>query len=190
MLARMQVRFLAHRVGDTFSGRVTGVNAFGFFVALDEVFAEGLVRLVDLPNDYYRYDEVRMRLTGRKTGSSFALGDQVRVTVAHVDIRRRHVNLVLPEEESEPEAVSSEQEAEKAGRERTKTWGAKAKRGREKAKSRGERGKERITPVGRTSPAAQAKRRARRPAPAAFSTGWKACATKRGDPAGRPYGAG
>ena len=35
------------------------------------------MRLVDLPNDYYRYDEVRMRLTGRKTGSSFALGDQV-----------------------------------------------------------------------------------------------------------------
>ena len=77
MLARMQVRFLSHRVGETFSGRVTGVNAFGFFVALDEVFAEGLVRLVDLPNDYYRYDEVRMRLIGRRTRRSFALGDQV-----------------------------------------------------------------------------------------------------------------
>ena len=95
MLSRMQVRCLAHRVGETFSGRITGVNAFGFFVSLEEVFAEGLVRLVDLPNDYYRYEEVRMRLTGRKTGRSFALGDQVRVKVAHVDIRRRHVNLVL-----------------------------------------------------------------------------------------------
>jgi ribonuclease R len=101
MLARMQVRLLARRVGEVFSGRVTGVNAFGFFVALDQVFAEGLVRLVDLPNDYYRYDEVRMRLTGRKTGASFALGDQVRVKVAHVDIRRRHVNLVLAEEGEE-----------------------------------------------------------------------------------------
>lgn len=115
MLARMQVRFLYHRVGETFSGRVTGVNAFGFFVALDEVFAEGLVRLVDLPNDYYRFDEVRMRLTGRKTGASFSLGDPVMVKVAHVDIRRRHVNLVLPEEESEPEALSSEPEPEKSG---------------------------------------------------------------------------
>jgi len=123
MLARMQVRFLSHRVGDTFSGRVTGVNAFGFFVALDEVFAEGLVRLVDLPNDYYRYDEVRMRLTGRKTGASFALGDQVRVTVAHVDIRRRHVNLVLAEEESAPEAVSREPEAAKAAPKRRRLGG-------------------------------------------------------------------
>ena len=100
MLARMQVRCLARRVGETFSGMVAGVNAFGFFVTLDEVFAEGLVRLVDLPNDYYRYDEVRMRLTGRKTGASFALGDRVRVTVAHVDLRRRHVNLVLAGEEA------------------------------------------------------------------------------------------
>jgi ribonuclease R len=98
MLSRMQVRCLAHRVGDEFSGRITGVNAFGFFVSLEEVFAEGLVRLVDLPNDYYRYEESHMRLYGRRTRRIFALGDQVRVKVAHVDIKRRHVNLLLIEE--------------------------------------------------------------------------------------------
>ncbi|MCK9375373.1 MAG: ribonuclease R [Syntrophobacterales bacterium] len=142
MLARMQVRFLFHRVGETFSGRVTGVNAFGFFVALDEVFAEGLVRLVDLPNDYYRYDEMRMRLTGRKTGSSFALGDQVRVTVAHVDIRRRHVNLILAEEESEPEAVSREPETEKGARPKGRRPGGQRRRGagkKPKAEAKGEK---------------------------------------------------
>jgi ribonuclease R len=99
MLSRMQVRCLAHRVGDTFSGRITGVNAFGFFVSLEEVFAEGLVRLVDLPDDYYRYEESHMRLFGRRTRRIFALGDLVRVKVAHVDLRRRHVNLVLVEKE-------------------------------------------------------------------------------------------
>ena len=99
MLARMQVRCLAHRVGETFSGRITGVNAFGFFVSLNEIYAEGLVRLVDLPNDYYKHDESRQLLLGRKTRRSFALGNPVRVRVAHVDVRRRHVNLVLAEEE-------------------------------------------------------------------------------------------
>ncbi len=99
MLARMQVRCLAHRVGEEFTGRITGVNAFGFFVALDEIYAEGLVRLVDLPNDYYRFEEARMRLCGRRTRQSYALGDQVRVKVAQVDLRRRHVNLVLAEKE-------------------------------------------------------------------------------------------
>ena len=99
MLSRMQVRCLAHRVGDAFSGRITGVNAFSFFVSLEEIFAEGLVRLVDLPDDYYRYEESLMRLFGRRTRRIFALGDLVRVKVAHVDIRRRRVNLVLIEAE-------------------------------------------------------------------------------------------
>jgi ribonuclease R len=99
MLSRMQVRCLAHRVGETFSGRITGVNAFGFFVSLEEIFAEGLVRLVDLPNDYYRYEESHQRLFGRRTRRIFALGDLVRVKVARVDIRRRHVNLLLVEED-------------------------------------------------------------------------------------------
>ena len=98
MLSRMQVRCLAHRVGEIFSGRITGVNAFGFFVSLEEIFAEGLVRLVDLPNDYYRYEESHQRLFGRRTRRIFAMGDLVTVKVAHVDIRRRHVNLVLVEE--------------------------------------------------------------------------------------------
>ncbi len=101
MLSRMQVRCLAHRVGETFTGRITGVNAFGFFVSLNEIYAEGLVRLVDLPNDYYKYDESGQRLLGRRSRRSFALGDPVSVRVAHVDIRRRHVNLVLVEEEKE-----------------------------------------------------------------------------------------
>jgi ribonuclease R len=107
MLSRMQVRCLAHRLGETFSGRIAGVNAFGFFVSLEEIFAEGLVRLVDLPNDYYRLEESHQRLYGRRTRRIFALGDLVRVKVAHVDIRRRHVNLVLAEEEKEE--VSREQ---------------------------------------------------------------------------------
>jgi ribonuclease R len=111
MLARMQVRCLAHRVGERFSGRITGVNAFGFFVSLEEIFAEGLVRLVDLPDDYYRHDEVRQRLLGQRTGKSFALGDPIRVKVAHVDIRRRHVNLVLADEEGEGEAPAPGAEA-------------------------------------------------------------------------------
>jgi ribonuclease R len=95
MLARMQVRCLAHRVGEEFHGLITGVTPFGFFVSLEEIFADGLVRLVDLPDDYYKYDEARQRLLGRRHRKSFQLGDTVRVKVAHVDIKRRHVSLML-----------------------------------------------------------------------------------------------
>jgi ribonuclease R len=99
MLARMQVRCLAHRVGEEFHGLITGVTPFGFFVSLEEIFADGLVRLVDLPDDYYKYDEARQRLLGRRHRKSFQLGDTVLVRVAHVDIKRRHVNLTLVTDE-------------------------------------------------------------------------------------------
>jgi ribonuclease R len=104
------------------------------------------VRLVDLPNDYYRFDEVRMRLTGRKTGSGFALGDQVKVTVAHVDIRRRHVNLILAEEESEPEAESSEPDKPAAkkkdlGEKGDKATGAKGAKPKRRRGGRGGKAK-------------------------------------------------
>ncbi len=98
MLARMQVRCLARRVGETFSGRISGVTTFGFFVSLDDIYADGLVRLVDLPDDYYRLEEARQRLVGRRRRRIFQLGDQVRVKVDGVDIRRRHINFVLAEE--------------------------------------------------------------------------------------------
>jgi len=117
MLARMQVRCLAEHVGEIFHGVITGVTAFGFFVGLKEIFAEGLVRVVDLPGDYYRYQESRMRLLGTRTGNSYQVGDELRVQVARVDLRRRHINLVLadappPEAKAEGEPAAGGAEPE------------------------------------------------------------------------------
>ena len=121
MLARMQVRCLAHRVDEEFHGLITSVTPFGFFVSLEEIFADGLVRLVDLPDDYYKYDEARQRLLGRRHRKSFQLGDTVRVRVQHVDIKRRHVNLVLVEEEqSTAEPAPDQKKKRRQGRKRGK----------------------------------------------------------------------
>ncbi len=100
MLARMQVRCLAQRLGEVFHGRITGVTPFGFFVSLEEIYADGLVRLVDLPDDYYKFDEARQMLLGRRHRRVFRLGDRVLVRVSQVDLKRRHVSLVLVEEEA------------------------------------------------------------------------------------------
>jgi len=116
MLARMQVRCLAHRVGEEFHGLITSVTPFGFFVSLEEIFADGLVRLVDLPDDYYKYDESRQRLLGRRHRKSFQLGDDVRVRVQHVDIKRRHVNLVLADEQKSPAEPSTDKKEKRRPR--------------------------------------------------------------------------
>jgi ribonuclease R len=105
MLARMQARCLVEHIGEIFHGVIVGVTAFGFFVSLEEIYAEGLVRLVDLPDDYYLFQESRLRLKGKRTGRSFQIGDPVMVQVARVDLRRRHINLELIEEEQDPEVA-------------------------------------------------------------------------------------
>ncbi len=57
-----------------FTASSPGLTPFGFFVSLEEIFADGLVRLVDLPNDYYKYEESHQRLLGRRHREQFPVG--------------------------------------------------------------------------------------------------------------------
>ncbi len=95
MIDRVRVRLMADRLGEEYEGVISGVAAFGFFVELFEVFVSGVVRLVDIPDDYYVLDEKRHRLVGTRTGRIFQIGDVVRVRVKGVDVARRHINFEL-----------------------------------------------------------------------------------------------
>jgi ribonuclease R len=87
------VRLLADRVGETFTGRITGVQPFGFFVQLDDYFVDGLVAIRTLEDDYYVYDEARHQLVGERNQRVFRLADAVEVTLTGVDRRRRGLDL-------------------------------------------------------------------------------------------------
>ncbi|MDD5153784.1 MAG: ribonuclease R [Desulfovibrionales bacterium] len=95
MVDRLRARFMADKVGEEYDGIISAVTAFGFFVELREIFVEGVVRLVDMADDYYYYEEKHHRLVGRRKKQIFQIGDFVRVQVARVDISRRHINLIL-----------------------------------------------------------------------------------------------
>jgi ribonuclease R len=85
--------YLRDRVGEAFDGRISGVTGFGFFVELDEVFADGLVHVNELVDDYYVFDEHRHRLVGERTGRVWRLGDTVRVRLVRVDLESFQVQL-------------------------------------------------------------------------------------------------
>ncbi|HIE32866.1 MAG TPA: VacB/RNase II family 3'-5' exoribonuclease, partial [Thermodesulfobacteriaceae bacterium] len=97
MFERVQVRFMREHIGEAFTGIISGVTAFGFFVELEEYFVSGVVRLVDLHDDYYSLDEKNHRLVGRRTGRTFRIGDRVRIRVKDVNLRRRHATFELIE---------------------------------------------------------------------------------------------
>ncbi len=67
-----------------FEGIVSAVTSFGVFVEIEEPFVEGLIKLESLGDEPWDYDEVHMRLSGRRTGKSIELGDTVTVEVNDV----------------------------------------------------------------------------------------------------------
>jgi ribonuclease R len=88
--------FLRDKIGDVFEGSISGVAGFGMFVTVDEPFVEGLVRVDYLvPDDYYVFDDVSLRLVGRRTGRAFSLGDRVRIEVVSASVARRKVDFKL-----------------------------------------------------------------------------------------------
>jgi ribonuclease R len=82
---RYVVAYLKDRVGDGFSGRVSGVTRFGLFVSLDESGADGLLPMSRLPADYYHHDADRHRLVGQRTNRIFTLGDRLDVQLTQAD---------------------------------------------------------------------------------------------------------
>ncbi len=90
-----QVEFLSHRIGDEFSGTVTGINDWGIFVEERETMAEGLVRTASLRDDFYELRDHGFRLVGKRSGSRFSPGDTVRVRLIAVDIERKTIDWEL-----------------------------------------------------------------------------------------------
>jgi len=76
---RYTAAFLSKRIGEIFSGRISGVIRAGLFVALDETGADGIIPVSSLPNDFYDHDEGRHALVGRRWGQVYRLGDRVQV---------------------------------------------------------------------------------------------------------------
>ncbi len=90
-----KVRFMIDKVGDEFTGYVTGVTAFGLFVELVEQYVEGLVHISSMADDYYRFVERQHVLHGENTKKTYRLGDLVRVQLVRVDRERRQMELAL-----------------------------------------------------------------------------------------------
>jgi len=95
--------FMQNKLGEEFTGTVSGVTPFGIFVTLDTLYVEGLVHVTELGQDYFQYDDARHELRGDRTGKRYQLTDRVTVKVARVDLEARKIDLVLGE--AAPEAV-------------------------------------------------------------------------------------
>lgn len=93
----MQVKYIQNHINQQFEGVVSGVTDWGIFVELTDNMCEGLVRIKDIKDDYYLYDEKQVALVGQATKNLIRLGDKVNIKVKHTDLEKKQIDFSLVE---------------------------------------------------------------------------------------------
>ena len=76
---------LRERVGDVFEARITGCEPIGVFVQIDHPWAEGMMHVKRMRDDFWEYDEERSELRGKRTGKVLRVGDTVKARLVQAD---------------------------------------------------------------------------------------------------------
>jgi ribonuclease R len=97
-----KVIFMRDKVGQSFTGIVTGVAPFGLFVELEEIFVTGLVPVATIGGDFWQFRDREHRLRGEASAREMRLGDRARVEVKSIDEDRRQIELRLTEISGSP----------------------------------------------------------------------------------------
>lgn len=88
-----QVEFMSLAENKVYDGIISGVTDFGVFVEIVETKCEGMVRMADMKDDYYEFDEKNYRVIGRRRKKIYRLGDKVQVRIKKTDVDRRMIDL-------------------------------------------------------------------------------------------------
>ena len=91
----LKTYYMQDKVGEVFSGTVSGMAGFGLFVTLDDIHIEGLVHISELGEDYFNYRAETMSIEGERSGLRFSMGDKVVVQVARADLDTRKIDIML-----------------------------------------------------------------------------------------------
>lgn len=97
-----KVEYMEQHIGEEFTGVISGITNWGMYVELPNTI-EGMVRITEIRDDYYYYDEEKYELVGETTKRTFKLGQEVKIQVAATDKMLRQIDFSLAEEESEDE---------------------------------------------------------------------------------------
>ena len=89
-----QVEFLAGRIGETFDAVISGVTDRGLYVEEQTTHADGMIRIKDVGDDYFEYDEKHYRLVGKRTGKAYQLGDPIKVKLTAARLAEKELDFV------------------------------------------------------------------------------------------------
>ncbi len=87
-----QVEYMSYRIGKVFDGVISGVSEWGVYVEEKETKCEGMIKLKDIPGDYFDLDEKKMMVVGQKTKKSYKIGDKVKIKVVRADMEKKTID--------------------------------------------------------------------------------------------------
>ncbi|MGL5756795.1 MAG: ribonuclease R [Paraclostridium sp.] len=87
-------RYMEDKVGEEFVGIISSVTSFGMFIELENT-VEGLVRLADMSDDYYNFDESTFTILGERTKKLYRIGDVVKIKVDKVNTDFKEIDFKL-----------------------------------------------------------------------------------------------
>ena len=93
----MQIKYMADHKDQEFEGVISGVTEWGIYVEIIENKCEGMVRIREIKDDYYLFDEKQYALVGQSTKNLYQLGDHVFIKVKNTDLERKHLDFTLIE---------------------------------------------------------------------------------------------
>ncbi len=116
----LKCEYMMDKIGEEFTGLISAVTSFGFFVELSDIFVEGLVHISNLGQDYFQFDPTSHRLKGERTNVSFRLGDRVKVKVARVDLDEKKIDFELVQKKSSVKTVDASDKPKNRRRKKSK----------------------------------------------------------------------
>ncbi len=90
-----QVEFLVERIGEHFTGTVTGITGWGMYVEINDNKCEGMISLKGISHDNFHFDEEAYAIIGNRTGERFTLGDQVEIKVVGANLEKKQLDFTL-----------------------------------------------------------------------------------------------
>ncbi len=93
----MKAAYMSQFLGEEFEARVSSVTGFGMFVELENT-VEGLIRLADMKDDYYEFDDSSRIIRGKRSLKEYKIGDKIDVVLVRTNLLERQIDFVRTED--------------------------------------------------------------------------------------------
>ncbi len=90
-----QVEYMSKHIGEKFEGVISGITEWGMYVEETETKCEGMVRMRDMENDFYVFNEKKLELVGEKTKKRYRMGDRIKIRVKEANLERKMIDYAL-----------------------------------------------------------------------------------------------